>query len=402
MADKRIATNSMIATAKRCRRKLLFAYGEEIKPARTPASLSFGSLFHLLYRELLRRGEDVAFEVVVERWRAERLDRARLHQQQVEDRFGIKDEGILTAAEQQCDKHAVLAFDLIRHYRDSVWMAERDTYEVIWLEQRFSVPLTTRDDKRHPVWRYDGKWDAVIRDKGTGRVKVRDVKTTVRSPADFAMLMELDTQPIGYLYAATWLSIVDRPECTLKEWRVPNLSKTAAGEKAIAPDFPYWPTDLATPSAFEVEVVRKKVPKEPPPLKRGGLSKAQNVDTTPELYRRAIDRHGLDPADYADVLARLEKRGNAFHYRNEVNVGAAEIKRWSEETRHVLGDLSMLMRHPERAYRADSMTCQNQYGRRCEYHPLCYGDEELARADFVHVPKHSELEDDEEEPNGNG
>jgi hypothetical protein len=393
MADKRIATNSMLGTAKRCRKKLLYEYGEEIQPTRRSAALSFGSLFHLLIRDLLANEEDATFEAVAEQWRAGKLERAAQHTAQVKAQFGIEDAGILTAAEAQCDDIATKATDLIRHYRDSVWAEERDRFDYIWFEQRFAVPLTTRDDKRHPVWRYDGKWDILLRDRANGRTKVRDFKTTVRQPADFATMMELDTQPIGYLYAATWLSIVDRPECTLREWRKADVSKLDA---AIAPDFPYWPTDLPTPSAFEVEVIRKKVPKEPPLLKRGHLSKAQNVDTTPELYRAAIDRHGLDPADYADVLDRLARRGNAFHFRNEVNVGGAEIRRWAEETRNVLQDLSMLMRHPERAYRADSMTCQNQYGRRCVFHPLCYGDEEMARADFVHVPRHSELEDEEE------
>ena len=60
-----------------------------------------------------------------------------------------------------------------------------------------------------------------------------------------------------------------------------------------------------------------------------------------------------------------------------------------------LEDLRVLELRPERAYRADPATCQNQYGRRCEYHSLCYGDEEFARADFVPRRIHAELYDDD-------
>jgi len=208
-------------------------------------------------------------------------------------------------------------------------------------------------------------------------------------PADFATMVELDTQPIGYLYAGTYLWVRDRPEATAREVAL-------NGAPDIGDDEPFWPTDLGRPEGFELEVIRKKVPREPPLLKKGGLSKAQNVDTTHDLYLAAIHRHGLNPDDYADVLARLKARGPAFHFRSQVNLGKQEIIRWAEETRMCLEDLRVLELHPERAYRADPMTCQNQYGRRCEYHTLCYGDEEIARADFVKREKHSELKDDDE------
>jgi hypothetical protein len=230
----------------------------------------------------------------------------------------------------------------------------------------------------------------------TGRIVMRDYKTTVRKPAEFANMAELDTQPISYLYAGLYLATRKRVEV--------KRAEITAGTKTvdISPDAPYWPTDLPVPKGFELEVIRKKVPKEPPLLKRGGLSKAQNTDTTPELFRAAIQRHSLKEEDYADVLDRLERRGAAFQFRNQVNVGMPEIERWSEETRMCLEDLRTLELHPERAYRADPMTCQNQYGRRCEYHPLCFGDEELARADFVKKPIHAELALDDEEVSGEG
>lgn len=384
---KRVATNSMIATAKRCRKKFVWRYVEGLVPARGARAPGFGSLFHLLINVLLRRGLDVDFSPAVNLWRVEKVEAAVEHANQVKQKFGFEDAGIIAKVEEDCASIAREAIELAAYYRDSVLSPEEQRYEVLWTEQRFSVPLTDRQDRRHKTWRFDGKWDAVLRERASGRVVIRDFKTTTRSPADFAALAELDTQPIGYMYAGLYLQTLDRPLATRCDIR-------RDGAPDISPDAPYWPADVDPPAGFELEIIRKKIPKEPPLLKTKRLSKRQGIDTTAELYRRAIDRHGLDPADYADVLGRLERRGPAFHLRTQVALGGAEIRRWAEETRQCLEDLRVLELHPERAYRADPATCTNQYGRRCEYHSLCFGDEQLARADFVRRPIHSELLDE--------
>ena len=62
--------------------------------------------------------------------------------------------------------------------------------------------------------------------------------------------------------------------------------------------------------------LRKKLPIYPPLLQKGGLSKAQNIDTTRTIYLDAINGYGLDRADYEDVLTRLEQ--NRFFMREKV------------------------------------------------------------------------------------
>lgn len=373
---KMTATNSMINTAKRCTEKLALRYVDGLVPAKVQKAPSFGSLFHSLMRDLWLKMDDHSPSDVVLRWREGIMASAKEQVEQTARLLGIKDESVLGSAESKASEIAVAVLELFRHYRDTTWKAERDRYQPVFIEQTFNVPMLTRTQNRHPYWRLSGKWDLVLQDLADGSTIERDYKTTVRQPTDMAMILELDTQPIFYQYAAKYLKLYPR---------------------AHTLDAPQWPEGLPAIEGHELEIIRKKVPMEPPPLKRGGLSKAQNIDTTPELYRRAIDRHGLNPADYADVIERLEKRGeSAFRFRHRVAVGPREITRWMHETRLVLEDVRRIQLHRDRAYRTDPGACSNQYGRRCTYHSICYGDPDVARADFVVRPIHMELEDDEE------
>ncbi len=78
------------------------------------------------------------------------------------------------------------------------------------------------------------------------------------------------------------------------------------------------------PSEFVYDIVKKEAPKPPELLKKGGLSKAKNQNTTVEMYRQAIEDHGLNPADYEDILQHLEDQGNKFLRRIPVR------RIWSE------------------------------------------------------------------------
>lgn len=391
---KRIATNSMMETGKRCKEQFALRYVDGLVPARSARSPSFGSLFHLLIQSwwmshpryvppptMTVNGVKVERLLLtplgaVEMWRNERIKAAEEHAEQVQAQLGIRDDGLVTSVKEQCADISSACLELFRHFLKEVLEPEASAYEPLFVEEPFNVPLLTRDQRRHPVWRYRGKYDLVLREVATGQTILRDYKTTVRQPTDMASILELDTQPMGYVYAALYLATTPR-----------------VGEETEA-DEPTWPEDAPAPVGFELEVIRKKVPREPPLLKSGRLSKAQNVDTTPELFEAAIQRHGLDPADYDEILLRLRRRGPAFHYRHRVAVGPQEISRWVHETRLVLEDLRRVELHRDQAYRASPSTCQRQYGRRCVYHPLCFGDAQMARADFIKKPVHDELEDE--------
>jgi hypothetical protein len=372
---KKIATNSMVSTWKRCREKYALRYIDQLTRARFSVAPSFGSLFHELIADAWKKGDEASPFQTMEKWRSRIIDKVIVEAEQVKAEFGIDDEQGVEEAKEKTTEISSDAIELFQYYKKEVWNGEKDRYTPIYIEQSFEVPMVARNGNRHPLWRIAGKWDIVLHDTQTGRVVVRDYKTTVRDPMKFAMLLELDTQPILYFYASRYLQ---------------------AYRGKDKKDFPVWPQEVNPIGGFELEIIRKKVPKEPPLLKKGGLSKAQNIDTTPELFRQAINKNRLNEADYADVLERLENRGPAFHYRHKVEVDANDVGRWVDETRNTLEDIRAVDLDRSRAYRADSMTCQNQYGRRCEYHTLCYGDAEAARSGFVVKPPHSELLEEEE------
>lgn len=362
----------MIRTWKQCREKYALRYVDGLVPAKTAKAPSFGTLFHLLMKHLwIHDRSGFSFTDVIDEWREPIIADAKRHAEQVQQQLGFTDDRIVDTAIERCDNIQNECLPLFQFYRDDVWQSELGKYTPIFVERTFEVPLTTRDDKRHPVWRYSGKWDLVLWENATQKTIVRDYKTTVRNPTDFAAISENDTQHIGYTYASLYL----------------------ATHKQQQSDEPFWPERIRPITDYELEIIRKKVPKEPPLLKRGGLSKAQNIDTTQELYMQAIKRHGLEPSDYQDVLDMLEKRGPAFHFRHRLPVGRAELLRWAHETRVCLEDLRRIELHRELAYRADSMTCRQMYGRRCEYHSLCYGDADAARVDFIVRKPHEELDD---------
>ncbi len=63
------------------------------------------------------------------------------------------------------------------------------------------------------------------------------------------------------------------------------------------------------------DYIRTKPPTKPRLLKNGTLSKAQNIDTTHDVYLKTIHEHGLDPKDYEDILDKLYHQTEKFYRR---------------------------------------------------------------------------------------
>lgn len=63
------------------------------------------------------------------------------------------------------------------------------------------------------------------------------------------------------------------------------------------------------------DYARSKAPRVPEILKKGGLSKAKNIDTDQYTYQQAIADNNLNPADYADMLQHLEGKETTFFER---------------------------------------------------------------------------------------
>jgi hypothetical protein len=369
MEKKQIVTNSLLSTLGHCTMAYYWRYVKALVPDRTSKTLKYGELYHLLMESLYKTGNSDSFKNICRTWLDTQVAIAKNTARELQHSYGIYDEEHVRSITEDATNIAKKCYFLAIYYRDNVWIKHKDRFEVIFVEQTFNVPVLTSAGHRHPTLRYCGKWDLVLKDNETGKVWIVDHKTTGRKPVEFAALAQLDTQPIGYTYAAWYL---------------------ASDIKKTEEDSPLWP-EIESPSGFKINVVRKKVPQKPRLLKSGDrLSKAIS-DTTHELYMEAIKENELNPKHYEDILRKLKARGPMFHVEEIINLDRSDIEKWNKE-------LLIAMRVARRVekgerFRCSAWGCQSFYGRKCSYWPLCYTDEEKALGRYKVVKPHNELED---------
>lgn len=179
------------------------------------------------------------------------------------------------------EMHA-LGLTMMTAYAEYAHVADAD-WEVVAVEEEISIEVL-------PGYWMTGTLDLLVRNTRTRKLWVVDHKTCA-SFVDPAAL-EFDDQMVAYLYLV---------------YRKYN----------------------EVPAGAVYSMLRKKIPAEPLVLKKGGLSKAVNIDTTPAVYRAAIEREGLDVADYADILARLEH--NEFFRRETVMRTRRELELFEQQ-----------------------------------------------------------------------
>jgi len=170
---------------------------------------------------------------------------------------------------------------MLQHY--TRWAPEQDKpYTGLAEEYTFAVPLPGFPPQSVVLC---GRWDRIVRDRND-LFWIMEHKTTQRFDTERLIL---DEQVGVYIYAA---------------------------HKALGLDL----------QGVLYNMLRKKAPTVPEPLKSGGLTKRANIDTTEEVYRDAISMQGLDSEDYEDILGQLRAKGNTFFYREFVYRSEAEIK----------------------------------------------------------------------------
>lgn len=396
--NKRLVTNSMIGTFRSCRWKYWNAYIEGLKPAKESVAPSRGNLFHNLMKGLYASGENFGYNTEILAWRTSQMEKAQRHYEQAKAMYGLEDEYIIDSAEEAADEIIKDIEQIYLYYVDNVYVHDVDEYEVVFNEASFEVPIVDRADRRHPRWRFGGKWDLVLRSKDTGRVVIMDHKLTAKDPQRFISEASLSTQPIAYTWAGKYLSLVADGRSNT-EFELARKQMPEGGASCVNVDGPAWPQDVDAPSAFVLSVTRRKVPKKPTVVKKGDrLSKTSMKDTTVELLLEAILENGFDPEQYASEVERLKNSGPRFHLREEVEIEHKDIERWMEEVRLTCEEVLRVERFgKERLYRTDPLICQNQYMKKCTYWPLCYGDYNVAIADFIQGAAHSELAEESTE-----
>lgn len=171
-------------------------------------------------------------------------------------------------------EQAKLGIGMLRHYKET-YPLEQEEFKLIVAESVFDVPIRTLSGRRSAHYYAAGIFDGVVIDKH-GRYWLLEHKSYKMDRGE--VQYELTDQAKMYVYAAR--------------------------EKFSLPV-----------QGVVYNILRKKLPTIPRELQRGGLSKSKNIDTTAAIYLREIRKQGLEPSDYAEILARLEEKGNTFFNR---------------------------------------------------------------------------------------
>ncbi len=163
------------------------------------------------------------------------------------------------------------------------------TYIPEGVERTFKVPLLASNDMQIML---GGTFDALIRHNETGKVWILDHKTFSRPQTgkDFSTNFQFNS----YMWAAERLF------------------------------------GVGSIGGFIYDGISTVLPTEPEVLKSGKLTKRKNLNSSPATYLRTIEREGLDPKDYEDVLERLEEKCKGyetpFHYRTFTRINRALIR----------------------------------------------------------------------------
>lgn len=123
------------------------------------------------------------------------------------------------------------------------------------------------------------------------------------------------------------------------------------------------------------DYIRTKPPAVPETLKSGGLSKRANIDTDYDTYLAEIQRNGLNPADYQDILTKLKAGKKAFFLRVKLptpneNLVSSVVNDFFDTAEQILEAKSF-----ERNMTRD---CKS-----CSYYQLCSAEVRGLDAEFI-------------------
>lgn len=317
-----LLTASRLKTARRCAREHHLRYGLGYTSAEDAAALRVGTGIHLMLEAW---------------WKTEpgaRLDDALAE---------------LARYEWADEYERVRAEAMIVGYHTR-WDDASRAYDVLGVESSFRAPLRNPETGgTSRTWELAGKIDAIVRERGTGRVLVVEHKTTSEdcSPgSDYLKRLVLDGQVSLYFVGAEVVVGAPIDGCIYDVIRKPTIRPLRA-----------------TP-----EEARKYT-------KDGRLyANQRDTDETPDEFRaRLFDAIAEDPAKH---YARAE----VVRLDGEVDEALYDV--W--QTARTLRDYELREFHPR-----NPDACV-RYGRTCEFWPVCTGQASLddqtlyRRLDDVH------------------
>lgn len=226
---------------------------------------------------------------------------------------------------------------------------KEDSMELEYIETEIRLQFPITDDIM-----FDGYVDNLVKDM-RNRIFIMEHKTCKTIPEESVRSSDIQT--------------------VLYNWALPQATKYKKVSGVI------W------------DYLRKKVPSVPEELKKGGLSKNSRIDTTHEIYLKAIKDNGLKVSDYKDMLVMLKEKNTKFFRRitlpfqsNMIDTVVEDFKRSAIEIKYI-GE-----KDKQRNLRYD---CNNM----CDYYSYCMAD--LSGLDTEHVlnREYKEKEDGKKEEN---
>jgi len=298
-------TYSQISSFKRCPKKYFYGYVLKLSPKKTRIPFLFGNYTH----------------------------------NQLEAFYGNKD--LLAASQTYFDKQTKGLFteekEMYKDMKETVdqimeryarkYQSDFTKYNILEIEKKFSLPIPGTPDT------LNGKIDLILEDMAD-LLYVMEHKTTALSVKERLNNVELDEQVDYYIWALT------------------NYLKDEGINVNVA--------------GCIYNVIRKKLPTIPRILKKGGLTQDKSIDTTYEIYAKAIIDNNLDPKDYQQMLNLLKLKGDTFF-------GREIVTRTPEAIKNVEKDLVATVQainNTTEFYRCASANCV----RDCNFRELCIAE----------------------------
>jgi hypothetical protein len=235
---------------------------------------------------------------------------------------------------------------ILAMYRNYAAKYPKEPFKVLEIEKEFSNPLS---NENHLA----GKIDMIVEENGLWVVEHKSAKSI---DGNYKKKLTLDPQSLLYLTAA----------------------ETIYGK-------PF--------NGVIYNVLAKSIPDKPAMLKKGGLSRAKNQNTTPELYREAIEENGLKESDYAEFLEYLEGNRREYFYREYLTFTIEDRAEWNREQYQILSDI--IRATDEYTFYKNTQECVG-FGT-CPYFEICCAPDKqfVIENSYVKKDAHSELEQEE-------
>jgi len=327
-------TTSQLACYKACPKKWYYRFLRMLEPIGTKRSLELGSyVHHLLDAFYNPTGTGQAF-CTDESLQAVAESRYSGMLEASEKYFLDKTKDLF---EEETEKYADMRIEaeaIVTRYIEKN-ADDLSKYWILATEKEFSIPIYSPAGKRTRD-KLMGKFDMIVRDE-FDTVWFFEHKTTGDSVDNRFETIELEEQLNNYILVAS---------CMYEDFGGGILN-----------------------------VIRKKAPRLPEPLKKGGLSRAKDIDTTYELYMEALQQYGYDPAEYTEILSILKEKGDRFFGRKVVSRKPQQILETRNEIFYTVQAIKAQTKLYNKTkddavfYRTPNFMCKN-----CQYCNLCILD----------------------------